>query len=178
MKEAFRYSIILGLICFLASAILTVVNALTAPQIVSQKQEGVQAALREVCPGASYFEADSQEGEVGYYRAYNKDKSLVGFALKAEAKGYSSLIEALVGLDASLHISAIKVLSQNETPGLGSRIAEPAFQSQFKGKDSSSLSNAEAITGATISSKAVIDAVASAIDALKPQLLKEINDAR
>jgi electron transport complex protein RnfG len=81
----------------------------------------------------------------------------MGAAFKASGKGYSSIIETMVGMLKDGTITAIKVISQNETPGLGARVAEPEFTGQFENiKD---LSGVSAITGATISSRAVINSV-------------------
>ncbi|OGX23224.1 MAG: hypothetical protein A3K54_01130 [Omnitrophica WOR_2 bacterium RBG_13_44_8] len=56
-------------------------------------------------------------------------------------------------------ITAIKILNQNETPGLGAQVVEPSFTGQFNHQDLQGLSKVQAITGATISSKAVIESV-------------------
>lgn len=56
-------------------------------------------------------------------------------------------------------ITAIKVTNLSETPGLGSRVAEPDFLGRFSHRKISELSQVEAVTGATISSRAVIDSV-------------------
>jgi len=73
----------------------------------------------------------------------------------------------MVGMDTNGIITRIKILSQNETPGWGTKIiqaangeSEPWFQRQFSGKEASHLDHAvDAITGATITSKAVIESV-------------------
>jgi electron transport complex protein RnfG len=81
----------------------------------------------------------------------------VGVVFKAGGKGYSSTIETLAGMLKDGRITAIKVLSQNETPGLGSRVSEPEFGAKFK--DVKDISKVQGIAGATISSRAVIDSV-------------------
>ena len=73
----------------------------------------------------------------------------------------------MVGMTADDKITGIKVVNQNETPGLGSRIAQADFTTQFTGKGSSSINQVQAITGATISSRAVINAVAAQAEAIK-----------
>ena len=62
-------------------------------------------------------------------------------------------------MDTQGKLIAIKVLSQNETPGLGGQVADASFTSRFSGKNISDLNDIQAITGATISSRAVIDLV-------------------
>jgi electron transport complex protein RnfG len=117
------------------------------------------------------FEAVKLNDEVVYYKAYDKDDRIVGVAFKANAKGYASNIETLAGMDQQGAITAIKIISQNETPGLGARIEERDFTSQFANRDLKGLAEVQAITGATISSKAVIDSVKQKAQEVK-ELLK------
>lgn len=178
MKETLRFSIVLGLICFLSSGLLAAVNSITAPKIRQQKEDNERAALNEVMPGARSFKFKSTSEEKGYYLAYDENNKLVGFVIKGDRKGYSSDIEVMLGLDLNLKISGIKILSQNETPGLGSRISEKDFLDQFKDRSSLSLGGVQTITGATISSGAVIKSVEDKASELKDSLLKEISDAK
>lgn len=159
MKEIIRYGFILGLICFIAGGLLVGVNYLTQGKIIAQAQEEERASLKEVLPAAVRFDPVKKEGVIIYYKGYGQDNNFAGVAFKAGSKGYSSAIEAMVGLDNQGNITNIKILSQNETPGLGARIVEPLFTGQFARKDIGGLDKVQAITGATISSKAVVESV-------------------
>lgn len=162
MKTIIRYGFILGLICVLTGGLLAFINALTQPRIIAQALERERKVLLEVLPQAERFDpVKSSGGEILYYKAYDKDNNIVGFALKASGKGYSSIIETIAGITRDGKISMIKVLSQNETPGLGNRISGLPFTSQFKNKDIESIMQVQAIAGATISSKAIIESVKS-----------------
>ncbi len=179
MKEIARYAVTLGIICSVAAGVLAAVNAVTEPQILLQKQKQENAALSEVLPQAKEFKPRTQaDGTLSYYIGYTDQQQLVGFVLKAEAKGYSSVIETLTGLTPGLEIVAIKVLSQNETPGLGSQITEPDFSGRFKGRRPETIADVQAITGATISSSAVIRSVQKRIADLKEVLLREVSGGR
>ena len=119
-------------------------------------------------------------------REVRDKKVVVGYACIAEGEGYSSTIKTMVGITPDGEIMGLKILSQKETPGLGARIEEvassktlkdifkrdakkkkkdaeekPWFQKQFIGKKPEDLyiEKMDAITGATISSEAVIDSV-------------------
>ena len=94
--------------------------------------------------------------------------------LKSRQRGYSSDIEILVSLDLGLKIVSVKILSQNETPSIGSRILELSFLEQFRNKRQESLGEVHAISAATISSTAVINSVKSKISELQSTLLEEI----
>lgn len=178
MKQMARYGVILGTICFLASSVLAVVNSITEPQIALQKEKDENVALKEVMPEALTFKPQLKDGKLLYYTAYDNANRLNGFVVKSEGKGYSSTIEVMAGLNLNLEIVNIKILSQAETPGLGTRITEPAFLGQFKGRNSETLARVDSITGATISSTTVINSVKNKISELKDQLLKEVRNAR
>ena len=159
MRETIRYGFILAVICIVASGLLAGMNSLTRPKIIAQAQAEEESALREVMPQGEHFEPVKKGEDIIYYKVHNKDGKFIGVAFKASGKGYSSVIDTLVGLARDGTIVAIKILNQNETPGLGARVAESYFTGQFSDKNIQGLANVQAITGATISSKAVIDSV-------------------
>jgi electron transport complex protein RnfG len=169
MKEIARYGFILTLICVVAAGLLAGVNSLTRSKIIAQALAEEQAALKEVMPGAVKFTEVKSGQEILYYRALDSQNSLIGFVFKASGKGYSSVIETLAGIFLDGKISAIKVISLNETPGLGMRVTEDSFTSQFNSQDALNLSGVQAIAGATISSRAVMDSVVK-----KAQELQEL----
>jgi electron transport complex protein RnfG len=159
MKEMIRYGCILSLICVVASAALAGVNALTQPKITAQAKTEEEMSLKEVFTEGERFEAVKSGNDTLYYKVYNKEGSCIGAAFKASKKGYSSVVETIAGITNDGAITAIKVVNQNETPGLGSRVTEPAFRGQFSSKNIRSLNDIQAIAGATISSKTVMDSV-------------------
>ncbi len=160
MKEAIKYSLILSSICLVASALLAGVYTLTKFRIEAQAQTEIETSLKQVLPLASRFEPVTEDsGEVLYYKGLDNKDRLAGIVFSAQGKGYSSAIETMVGMLPTGEIVAIKVISQNETPGLGTRVSEKAFTGQFAKKSIEGLSEVSAISGATISSKAVINSV-------------------
>lgn len=176
-----KFGILLFTICFLSAAFLSGVNLLTKEKIAFQKYQAEQNALREVMPEAAEFEAVKKDSQTLYYKALDKDKNILGFCFMAYGKGYSSQIETMVGMSKEGKINAIKILLQSETPGLGSKIAElassvtlfeaitgkakkdeklkPWFEGRFSSKKIDELDKVDVITGATISSSAVIKSV-------------------
>lgn len=174
MRETFKYALILGLICFLASSVLAVVNSITEPIIKARKEEQESLALKELMPHSAVFKPYYDQEEMLFYRGYDSNNQLNGFVLKSQQRGYSSDIEALVSLDLNLKIIGIKIASQNETPSLGNQILEMSFLEQFRNKSLESLEEVSAISGATISSAAVINSVKKKILELQSSLLEEI----
>jgi electron transport complex protein RnfG len=172
MKAIMRYRFILALICILVAASLVVVHSKPEPRIISQALADEGAALKDVLAAAENFEPVKSEKGIVYYKAYNKDNKFIGVAFKTQSKGYSSIIEAMVGMTKDGTITAIKILKQNETAGVGARVVEPSFTGQFSNKNVQNLNEVQAITGATVSSGAVIDAVTQKAKEIK-ELIKD-----
>jgi len=171
MKETIKLGKYLFIICAVAGVTLAVTNYFTAKKIVSQKLENEDAALKEVLPVAFSFEVKNNFPKVGY----DEKNNIVGYVLKVITVGYSGEISALVGLDRDFRVTGVKILTQSETPGLGAKISEKNFLSQFIGKFSEKIllkkdaqsGEIDGITSATISSRAVTDAIRKNIDEFK-----------
>ncbi|MDO8281833.1 MAG: FMN-binding protein [Thermodesulfovibrionia bacterium] len=103
----------------------------------------------------------------------------IGYIAESYGKGYSSYIHVFVSLGNDLLIKKVKILGHKETPGLGDEVEKDYFLDQFVGKTADDLvvvktetdKNIQAITGATISTRAVAeDAVKNAVNMLKEKL--------
>jgi len=164
MNEMVKLGLTLMVVTLIASLALALANHYTSPQIEMQKELAVKNSLNKV------MTADSFEEKEQYYEAYDKDKVWVGRVLKVEAPGYSSIINALVGIDFENKITGIDIVSQQETPGLGANIEKEDFLGQFigKGEDEIKIKKdggpIDAVTGATISSRAITDGVNEMIE--------------
>jgi electron transport complex protein RnfG len=125
MNEHLKYISALTIICLVTASLLTAVYLLTRPNTIAQKEKAQEEALQAVLPEAGYFEPVIHEGK-GYFRAYlsSKKRKLLGFAFKAEAQGYAGPIETMAAIDTKGRIVGVKILAQNETPGLGAKIDE------------------------------------------------------
>jgi electron transport complex protein RnfG len=168
MKEILKVAAYLFVVCAVAGVALSGTNHFTYGRIMEQKAAAEKQALREVLPSASTFRRE-EDYQVGLDESGNP----VGYVLKVTAVGYSGKIEALVGIDPRFNVTGLKVLSQTETPGLGAKITKGPFLDQFKGlapeavrlkKDGGSV---DAITAATISSRAIVNATRERIDEFK-----------
>jgi electron transport complex protein RnfG len=117
------------------------------------------------------------------YDAFDKDGTVAGHVVKATGQGYGDKIELLLGLDPDgKTITGLFILDQKETPGLGNKIVDDAWRNQYVGKSSDSPlvvvkgksadeNEIDAISGATISSRAVTDIVNSTIADVKPKIM-------
>ena len=161
MKENLKFSLTLFIICGLAASLLSMVYAVTEPKIAQQREEKEQSAINEVMPQAKEIR-QGQADEITYYEAKNAKGEHIGYIFITQKKGYSSDIRIAVSMDKAGRIILVKVLEQNETPGIGSQITEDSFLSKFKNRYAESLTDSDAISGATISSSALIEAIKEA----------------
>lgn len=172
-----RLGVILLLIAGVCGLILGSVNQVTAEPIAIQAKKTIDEANKEILPSASTFE-DKEDVELDegiLSLAEGKDGSEVkGYTIKVAPKGYGGAIEMMVGISTEGKLSGIKVLTHGETPGLGANATNPDFSDQYKDKPTEELSvvkgtaskdnEVSAITGATITSKAVTSGVNKAIE--------------
>jgi electron transport complex protein RnfG len=103
-----------------------------------------------------------------YFEAV-KEKNVVGYCIKATGEGYGGYIRMMIGINPDGVIKGVRILEHQETPGLGAKINEVRpgekdawFLRQFVGKSARTVEvrkNIDSITGATISSRGVTDAV-------------------
>lgn len=181
MREIFKLSLFLLLVAGISGAGLSYVNDLTGPLIEKQILQKKIDSFKEVYPQADKVENESAAWLKAPYDPSLKEVNIayrsgapVGVLYAVETKGYSGPISTLVGFDiATTKLTAIKVLSQRETPGLGAKAKESAFQDRYKDKNSAvplevskttptRENQIQAITASTITSKAVTKGVNAA----------------
>ena len=149
--------VVLVLICAVMSGLLAVTNNITAPIIEESERRAAEEARKEVLSAADSFmlveAAGLPEAVTEVYKASNG----AGYTFSIVAQGYGGkgTLKITVGIDMDGRITGTKVLSHEETAGLGSKITTDAFQGQFPGKDAgyvSDIKNIDTISGATRSS--------------------------
>lgn len=182
--------LVLFLICLIVAGLLGGTNALTKDPIEEQTQHKAQQARKTVLPQAASFEqAALPDSDAQCYAALNEDDEILGYAITTAAKGYGGDVQVMTGIDAvEGNITGVSILSQSETPGLGANAVKPEFTGQYKQAIPEGgfnvIKNAqpqdgeiEAMTGATITSKAVTDAVNEALSLYTEHLTKGGNRA-
>lgn len=167
-KDFGKPIVVLGVICLITSLLLAVTNGVTAPIIEENAARTANETRRALLPAAEGFTevavpAGAAENVTEIYSADNG----AGFVVTAQAKGYGGDVPVMVAFNAEGSIAAVKFLDNSETPGLGQKVKTDAFQSQFSGMaaEAFTLSDVDALTGATISSRAAVTAVNAAIAA-------------
>ena len=175
MKKILQLVVSLTLISAVCAAVLATVNAVTKEQIATIKARATQNAARLVMPRSAKEVEPSGEG---LFVGKGASGKAVGYAVVGKsAAGYGGDIVLMVGFTPDLQIVTYQKLEASETPGLGSNLSSPGFMKQFKGLDAKADlkvkkdgGTVEAITSATITSRAVCDAINAARAKLQSSL--------
>ncbi|HPT87654.1 MAG TPA: RnfABCDGE type electron transport complex subunit G [Bacillota bacterium] len=174
MRDYLRLMIVLAAIGAVAAGLLALVDSFTEPKIQAIKIQAESEAYQQALPQAKSFKDDAKLLEKvksnpnladinGLKVGYDGDQP-VGWVCKVSPRGYSSNIEMLVGVKPDGQLAKVIILSQSETPGLGTNIVNPEFIEQpaiynSNGEDlkvTKDGGKVDAVTGATISSRAVL----------------------
>ncbi len=165
--DFFRFGLILAIVCVFSSGSLTFVYLKTKTAIEDSKLAGVKRLQNELFPEAEKFEDESENVK----RALGKNGEYLGKVVSIKSQGYGGDIDMRVGIAKDNTVSAVKVLKHKETPGLGTKALTSEFLSQYKGKKSENIfltkddqknGRIDAVTGATITSRAVTSGVRAA----------------
>lgn len=185
MRLFSRMIIVLTAVGLLSGGFLATVGLLTKERIAANKQRELEEAIVTVVPGTSVSDKIYEEKDLSVYRGKDKNNTLLGFAIHASGVGFQDKITLMIGTDPALsRIYRLAILDQKETPGLGAKIADrESFLKFWENKDCTrplSLrkppvgspeelgpSEVNTITGATISSEAVLSAVNVSLERLR-----------
>lgn len=165
-----RITAILFVIAAIVAAALAGVNQITKPIIEQKNAEKTLAAISAVLTGGG--ESIPFSDETGTVKAVYKGEN--GYAVQVAPQGFNGTIDLMVGIDLHGAVTRISVISQSETAGLGAVCAAEtsageAFRAQFVGASGSVAvtkdgGEIDAITGATITSRAVTNGVNAALE--------------
>jgi len=160
----------LGMACFVSGAIIAAVYFVTAPVAAKAAIEIKNQSMKELVADADVFKPIS--GKENWYEAQKGGQTLA-YVVQGESKGFGGSIKLLVAVTKDGKVMDYTILSHNETPGLGDRAAKDPFKGQFKGKtaehlvvvkDPSNKADIQAMTGATITSRAVTKGVKEVVE--------------
>lgn len=147
------------------------------PKIKINMEKETESAIKEIFPDSGKIK---KTGEKGISEISDKKGKMIGYAFTAEGNGYQGLIKVIVGVDPKMtKMLGMQVLESQETPGLGAEIASKPFRQQFVGlvithaieyvrnKKPEQPYQIEALTGATISSRAVVNLLNKRIEEVR-----------
>jgi electron transport complex protein RnfG len=170
MNQTFKIVAVLTLVCVACGFCLSFVYSVAEERIEINARKQIEDAITALAPQASRVEEVSFDAEV-VYKLIDDDDLLVGYGFMAEGQGYQDKIKILAVIEPSLiQFQGIEVIESKETPGLGAKINEPGFKSQFNGLKVRPNLQVKAITGATVTSRAVVNILQQRIARLKQQL--------
>lgn len=162
--------VVLGTVSTLSALLLTWVYIATSQRIKRQREEALISSLRQVLPQARWFE---KVETLDVWIGYDDNNRKIGIAFACAPRGYAGPIGILCGLALDKKVTGLRIATPaeglKETPGLGLKIREEGFLRQFAGLAKEEIKikreggSIEAITAATISSKAVADGVREGI---------------
>ncbi|MFP4687332.1 MAG: FMN-binding protein [bacterium] len=194
MKLVLRMVLVLAVITMSSAAILSSLQQWAEPRIEAHAEKNKQKAIFKLVPETDDFsELAAYKDDKKIYVCYDKNEDITGFAFEAAGTGYQGEIKLMAGLTPELEkMSGLEILAQVETPGLGAEITKynsnPKNKSAYKflnwfenlkiqpeiqiSKDpqSQKSNQIQAITGATISSKAVVRILNRAIEKAGPRI--------
>jgi len=193
IKHFIEQSWLLVIASFFFGLLIAVTNAGLSPRIEQNKINKRNRIVGTLLPGAKNFipldseiEIESLQGKkekVELYRAMSEAGERVGFSFNAAGSGFADKIELVVAVDKNFEkIAGFDVLTSNETPGFGDQIKYDYFRDQFVGAPAGELKpvslgepatiDAEIVTisGATISSEAVVEIISHSITQIKEQM--------
>ncbi len=180
MSLGLRMVVVLTTVGLLSGIFLTGVGLLTKERIALNKKLEIERAIMAVVPGSSSSRLLYQEKDLALYAGIDQSGQAIGYAIYTSGVGFQDKISLMVGVSADLaRIHSLTVLEQKETPGLGAKITDRnSFLVYWEGKDFTQplqlrkppvgspagllASEVNTITGATISSQAVVDLVNAA----------------
>ncbi len=185
IKKIFKNSTVrmitaLALVGIFSGAALVFVYNSTVPKIEANKAKETSTAIREIFPSAKKI---SETEYPGVFNITGQDGSPAGYAFIAAGNGYQGEIKMIVGVNEAITtMLGMQVLESQETPGLGAEIAGSKFRDQFnnlalsqpityiKNQKPEKPGQIEAITGATISSKAVVNTLNKRIEQIRKKI--------
>ena len=180
MKHVLKPALALFIIAAITTSLLVIAHNLTLEPIAKQAKKTQEKTMKEVLAQASRFREFSGDNAVagksgcitGIYEGLSND-SVIGYVVELAPSGYSGAVNMMVGiLKTERLISGMRILKHSETPGLGALAVKENFYRKYDGKTMVPLfvvkanpgsDEIEAITGATITTKAVTYAVNEAI---------------
>lgn len=161
---------ILCLISAVCALLLGLVNMITVDPIQKAKEEKTARAMNAVLAADSYEPVEYTGDDALVLAAYRAGDA--GYVVEVSPSGFGGAIDMVVGVDNDGNVTGVSIIKSSETSGLGSNASKPAFNGQYTGKAgpfsvTKDGGEIQAITGATITSRAVSKGVNAAVEAAK-----------
>lgn len=200
MLHKFKYflqqSWLLLVSAFFFGLLIAVTNAALSPRIEQNRINKLNALTKTLLPTADRFQPvnvdievqlpDGSKEKAVVFEAFANDGQRVGWSFNAHGMGFSGLIELVIAVDRDFQkIMGFNVLTSSETPGFGDQMKNDYYRGQFAGAPAEKLTLVKtgsaatvdtqivAITGATVTSQAVVNIVNTFLVQIKDQMQKK-----
>ena len=182
MKHILKPAFSLFLIAAVSTVLLGFVRNITLEPIANQRKKTLENTMKTILGEASVFNKISGEKNGNITAVYEgrTGDTVVGYVVELAAPGYSGDISMMVGISGLKdEVSGMRILRHTETPGLGAQAVRPEFFRKYDGRalvplnvvrSSPGVNDIEAITSATITTRAVTGAVNEAIEWYKKHI--------
>ncbi len=183
MRDNIKIVGVLTIVCLVCALFLSLAESMAREKINYNESKAVKKAIFDIVDECKDVKEVSIKG-TKIYKLFDGKNSLIGYGFLATGEGYQGKIKIMAVTDKDFNkLLGIEIISSQETPGLGAKINEGFFKNQFRSlnikvpieytkSEVKKDNQIKAITGATISSKSVVNILNKAIDELKPLLIK------
>jgi electron transport complex protein RnfG len=184
--KMFQPALLLTVLCLIVTLLLAATYEITKAPIARQQEEAELLQKQTIFPDGKEFTgisvSDAQQKDMNAKKmdvseastAKDSAGKVIGYVFVTSSRGYAGNVVATTGIDTKGHVILVSAAAADDTPGLGKRVEETGFLSQFSGIDTKTLTSVSAgsdtqkidsISGATISSRAASNAVNKAMSA-------------
>ena len=184
MKDNVKTTLTLLLLGIISAVSISLMANYANPIIESNREKTMRRAILQVLPGVTRYTVVDQKNHI--FRGTDKNGEVVGYAFVGEGGGYQGVIKLMIGVRSDLRsLAGLIVLENLETPGLGAKISTDSFLKQFLNiairppieyvlnKPPREPNQIQGITGATISSRAVVKIVNDTVSERVPGIVQE-----
>lgn len=185
MRQGIQTALILLTIGVISAISISFMAQYAYPIIEKNREAALRQAILAVLPGAERFETIDEKSKI--YRGVSSSNDVVGYAFTGEGGGYQGIIKMMIGISPDMQsLTGLIILENLETPGLGAKITSDEFRSQFENlsvqepveyilnKPPEKPNQIQAITGATISSRAVVNIINKSVKQVKSKITPEM----
>ena len=159
-------------ICLVVAAVVSLVNEVTKARYAEIQKEEQQKAMASIFGSQSVTVTELGDPSGDSFYAVRQGEELLGYCVQVVTAGFGGDMTLMVGFRADQTLVGVQILSHSETPGLGARVSDASYLGQYAGKSGTLTlgENVDAISGATISSRAVLAGVKEAQEILKSHI--------
>ena len=181
-NTSFKIFVVLAGVCLFSGLALAIMYNFTETAISENQQKELNDAVFNVLPAVATYKEIKKTETITIYEGAGRENEIIGYAVVGEGNGFQGKIKLIVGIDKDLKsFLGMEILQSSETPGLGTKVGEESFKEQVKNlklkqgipigivknEKNKKETDIQAVTGATISSTAVVSILNEILEEMK-----------